>query len=55
VLFRSDEVEEVADHVTMIRGGRILLSAPLAQIKASHRVDGREKTLDEIFVETVGA
>ena len=24
-----DEVEEVADHVTMINGGRIVLSAPL--------------------------
>jgi len=50
VIFSShllDEVEEVADHVTMIRRGRIVLSAPLAEIRASHR----EKTLDEIFVE----
>ena len=54
VLFSShllDEVEEVADHVTMIQGGKIVLSAPLAEIKASHTADGREKTLDEIFVE----
>src|SRR5258708_14216078 len=54
VLFSShllDEVEEVADHVTMIRAGKIVLSAPLAQIKAAHSADGRERTLDEIFVE----
>ena len=40
VLFSShllDEVEEVADHVTMIRQGRVALSAPLAAIKRSHR------------------
>jgi len=58
VLFSShllDEVEEVADHVTMIQGGKIVLSAPLAEIKAAHSVDGRQKTLDEIFVERVGA
>ena len=36
-----DEVELVADHVTMISHGRIVLSAPLAAIKESHRVDGR--------------
>jgi ABC-2 type transport system ATP-binding protein len=56
VLFSShllDEVEEVADHVTMITSGRIVLSAPLAEIKASHGVDGRERSLDEIFVERV--
>ena len=36
VLFSShllDEVEQVADHVTMIAAGRIALSAPLADIK----------------------
>src|SRR5258706_10564742 len=58
VLFSShllEEVEEVADHVTMIQGGKIVLSAPLAEIKAAHSVDGREKTLAEIFVERVGA
>ena len=39
VLFSShllDEVEEVADHVTMISAGKIVLSAPLAAISASH-------------------
>src|SRR5207342_2053589 len=44
VLFSShllDEVEEVADHVTMINGGRIVLSAPLAAIRESHRVGER--------------
>jgi len=40
VLFSShllDEVEQVADHVTMISHGRIVLSAPLNIIKKSHR------------------
>jgi ABC-2 type transport system ATP-binding protein len=49
VLFSShllDEVEEVADHVTMIRSGKILMSAPLAAIKAAHN----GLSLDEIFV-----
>ncbi len=56
VLFSShllDEVEQVADHVTMIDRGRILLSAPLAEIKASHVVAGRTLSLDEIFVARV--
>lgn len=55
VLFSShllDEVEEVADHVTMIKEGRIVLSAPLEEIKAAHRSAGREFSLDDIFVET---
>lgn len=46
VLFSShllDEVEEVADHVTMIRRGRIVLSEPLEVIRESHR------SLDEAF------
>ena len=40
VLFSShllEEVERVADHVTMIRQGQIALSAPLNDIKGSHR------------------
>lgn len=40
VLFSShllDEVERVADHVTMISHGRIALSEPLDALKASHR------------------
>jgi len=40
VLFSShllDEVERVADHVTMISHGRIALSAPLGAIRESHR------------------
>jgi len=40
VLFSShllEEVEQVADHVTMIRQGRIVLSAPLDEIRGSHR------------------
>src|SRR5436190_4238259 len=52
VLFSShllDEVEEVADHVTMIDSGRIVLSAPLDEIKSSHRLGGRVPSLDEIF------
>ena len=58
VLFSSHllhEVEEVADHVTMIHQGRIVVSAPLAEIRESHRVDGRVPSLDEIFVARVGA
>ncbi|NIN70557.1 MAG: ATP-binding cassette domain-containing protein [Gemmatimonadetes bacterium] len=57
VLFSShllDEVERVADHVTMISHGRIVLSAPLAAIRESHRVGDRVPTLDEIFVAHVG-
>lgn len=40
VLFSShllDEVEQVADDVTMIREGRILLSAPLEDVKRGYR------------------
>src|SRR5438034_3964155 len=58
VLFSShllEEVEQVADHVTMIASGRIVLSAPLATIKESHRVGERVPSLDEIFVARVGA
>jgi ABC-2 type transport system ATP-binding protein len=54
VLFSShllEEVEQVADHVTMIRQGKILLSAPLAEIKQAHG----GASLDEIFVARVGA
>ena len=57
VLFSShllEEVEQVADHVTMISEGRIVLSAPLEDIKESHRVDGRLPSLDEIFVARAG-
>ncbi len=51
VLFSShllDEVEQVADHVTMISQGKVALSAPLKTIKESFR------TLDEAFVAHVG-
>jgi ABC-2 type transport system ATP-binding protein len=40
VLFSShllDEVEQVADHITMISRGQIVLGAPLRAIKDSHR------------------
>jgi len=53
VLFSShllEEVEQVADHVTMISGGRIVVSAPLDEIKESHRDGERLPTLDEIFI-----
>jgi ABC-2 type transport system ATP-binding protein len=49
VLFSShllNEVEEVADHVTMMAHGRILMSASLVEIKASHG----GLSLDDIFV-----
>ena len=57
VLFSShllEEVEQVADHVTMINKGRIVLSAPLEDIRETHRVDGHVPSLDEIFVARVG-
>ena len=57
VLFSShllDEVEQVADHVTMISRGTIVLSAPLDAIRESHRVGERVPSLDEIFVARVG-
>ena len=57
VLFSShllQEVEQVADHVTMISHGRIVLSGPLAAIKESHRAGERVPSLDEIFVAKVG-
>jgi ABC-2 type transport system ATP-binding protein len=53
VLFSShllEEVERVADHVTMIDQGRIVLSGPLGALKASHA----GASLDEIFVAHVG-
>ena len=49
-----DEVERVADHVTMMDERKIVLSAPLAEIKESHRAGGRVPTLDEIFIARVG-
>lgn len=57
VLFSSHllgEVEQVADHVTMISQGKIVLSARLDALKESLRVDGRVPSLDEIFVAHVG-
>jgi ABC-2 type transport system ATP-binding protein len=57
VLFSShllDEVEQVADHVTMINRGKIVLSGTLDGIRDAHRVDGRVPSLDEIFVARVG-
>ncbi len=53
VLFSShllDEVERVADHVTMIARGRIILSEPLGELKEAHG----GASLDDIFVERVG-
>jgi ABC-type Na+ transport system ATPase subunit NatA len=49
-----EEVEEVADHVTMISKGRIVLSGQLDAIKQSHRVGERAASLSEIFVAHVG-
>jgi ABC-2 type transport system ATP-binding protein len=57
VLFSShllEEVEQVADHVTMIHQGKVVLSAPLDAIRESHRVGERVPSLDEIFVARVG-
>jgi ABC-2 type transport system ATP-binding protein len=57
VLFSShllEEVEEVADHVIMISDGRIILSAPLAEIRETHRVGSKVPSLDEVFHSRVG-
>ena len=57
VLFSShllEEVEQVADHVTMIDRGKIVLSGALDAIREMHRVGGRVPSLDEIFVARVG-
>ncbi|HKR65281.1 MAG TPA: ABC transporter ATP-binding protein, partial [Thermoanaerobaculia bacterium] len=54
VLFSShllEEVEQVADHVTMIRAGQIVVSAPLAEVKDAHG----GASLDAIFFERIGA
>jgi ABC-type Na+ transport system ATPase subunit NatA len=51
VLFSShllDEVEQVADHVTMISHGKVALSAPLDAILQSHG------SLNEAFLAHVG-
>src|SRR5712691_3879523 len=51
VLFSShllEEVEQVADHVTMITEGRIVLSSPLNVIRQSHR------SLPDAFLAHVG-
>ena len=53
VLFSShllDEVERVADHVTMISHGRIVLSGTLEAIKRAHQ----GASLDEIFTANAG-
>lgn len=58
VLFSShllDEVEQIADHVTMISGGKIVLSGPLAELKDAHRAGDRLPSLEDIFVAHVGA
>jgi ABC-2 type transport system ATP-binding protein len=57
VLFSShllDEVERVADHVTMISHGTIVMSGTLTEIRESNRVGDRVPSLDEIFVAMVG-
>jgi ABC-2 type transport system ATP-binding protein len=54
VLFSShllDEVEQVADHVTMISGGQLVVSGPLNAIRTSHH----GASLSEIFAAKVGA
>src|SRR3954468_3090626 len=53
VLFSShllEEVEQVADHVTMMRQGKVVVNAPLNEVKEAHG----GASLDEIFVERMG-
>lgn len=57
VLFSShllDEVEQVADRVTILDSGRVVLSGPLDEVRESHRDGARIPSLDEIFVSRVG-
>lgn len=52
VLFSShllDEVEQVADHVIMMAAGRVVLSAPMTELRQSHAA-----SLDQIFIAHVG-
>lgn len=52
VLFSShllDEVEQVADHVTMMSSGRVVLSGPLAAVRDAHG------SLDAAFIAHVGS
>jgi ABC-2 type transport system ATP-binding protein len=58
VLFSShllDEVQQVADHVTMIDRGAIVLSAPLAEIRERHRTGDRVPSLADVFTARVAA
>src|SRR5213595_3740384 len=53
VLFSShllEEVEQGADHVTMIGQGEVVVSAPLHEVKDAHG----GASLDKIFVERIG-
>ena len=57
MLFSShllEEVEQVADHVTMISQGTIVLSAPLGDDQGIAPRRRRVPSLDEIFVAHVG-
>ena len=57
VLFSShllDEVERVADHVTMISKGKVALSMPLPALRESHKVGEHVPSLDDIFVAHAG-
>jgi ABC-2 type transport system ATP-binding protein len=49
-----DEVEQVADHVIMISEGRIILSAPLGEIRASRGEDNRMPSLADVFHSLAG-
>ena len=58
VLFSShllQEVEQVADHVTMISHGTIVVNGTLAEVRNAHRTGDHVPTLDEIFVARIGA
>lgn len=57
VLFSShllDEVERVADHVTMISRGKVALSAALQSLRESHSIGDNVPSLADIFVTYAG-
>jgi ABC-2 type transport system ATP-binding protein len=47
-------LEEVCSHVLILRRGEKIAHGTLAQIREQHAVEGRESSLEEIFIRLVG-